>query len=231
MRIRIKKLGKSKKTVIGLSEKIKIIGKKEIRTVELKQKGLFRTKLNGKWISMTAIQYINVDAMGFIWRAKTSVVRVLDQFVNGQGNLKVKLLGLFTVSNVRGPEIDQGEALRFLAEIIWSPSAFTKDYLRWDEVDGSSADATLFYNDQKTTARFHFRESGEIDRITAKRYREVQGKFSLYEWIISNFEYKTFSGIIVPYKAHVSWKLKDFNFCYDKFELTEVSFNGLRSKT
>lgn len=205
----------------------KIIGNKEIKTVELKQKGFFRTKIDGKWISMTAIQYINVDSMGFIWKAKASIVRVLDQFVNGQGNLKVKLFGLFTVGNVYGPEIDQGEALRFLAEIIWFPSAFTKEYLKWDEVDDSSSDVTLFYNNQKATARFHFRESGEIDKITAKRYREAQGKFSLDEWTISNLEYKSFSGVIIPYKAHVSWKLEDRDFCYEKFELSEVSFNGL----
>lgn len=204
-----------------------IIGKKEIKTVELKQEGFFRSKIDGKWILMTAIQYINADSMGFIWKAKASIVRVLDQFVNGQGKLKVKLFGLFTVSTVSGPEIDQGEALRFLAEIIWFPSAFTKEYLKWDEVDNSSSDVTLFYNNQKTTARFYFRESGEIDKITAKRYREVKGKFSLDEWIISNLEYKSFAGIIIPYKAHVSWKLKDRDFCYDKFELTEVSFNGL----
>jgi len=203
-----------------------IIGKREIRTVELKQKGHFRLKVNGKWISMTAIQYINVDAMGFIWKAKASIVRVLDQFVNGQGNLKVKLFGLFTVGNARGPEIDQGESLRFLAEIIWFPSAFAKEYLKWNEVDDSSSDVTLLYNDKNVTARFHFRESGEIDRITAKRYRKDQGKFSLDDWIITDLEYKAFCGVTIPHKAHVSWKLNDSTFCYDKFEITEVSFNG-----
>ena len=204
-----------------------IIGKKEIKTVELKQKGLFRTKVGGKWIRMSATQYVNVDSMSFIWKAKASVVRVTDQFVNGRGNLKVKLFGLFTVGNALGPEIDQGESLRFLAEIIWYPSAFTNDYLQWNEVNDNASDVTLFYSDQSATARFHFRESGEIDRITAQRYREAKGEYSLDEWVISDLEYKSFAGIVVPYKANVSWELEGGEFCYGKFELTQVSFNGL----
>jgi len=204
-----------------------IVGRKEIRTVALKQKGLFRPKVGGKWVPMTAVQYINADAMGFIWKARASIARVTDQFVNGRGSLKVKLFGLIPVASVAGPEIDQGEALRFLTELIWLPTAFTKDYLTWNEKNHTSSDATISYNNQKATARFHFRESGELDKITADRYREISGRFSMDKWVISDLAYKSFSGITIPYKAHVSWELEDQVFCYDKLEITDVCFNGI----
>jgi len=203
-----------------------IIGKKEIKTVELKQKGVFRQKIDSKWISMTAEQYINVDAMGFIWKAKTSIVRVLDQFVDGHGRLKIKLFGLFKIGDFQGAEADQGEALRFLTESIWFPSTLTKKYLEWTEVDSHTADVTLLCNTPNVTARFYFRKSGEVEKITAKRYMEDDGKFTLNDWVISNMEYKSFSGVLIPYKAHVSWEFNNLTFCYYKLEMTEVSFNG-----
>lgn len=205
-----------------------IIGKKEIKTVYLKQKGVFRQKVDSKWIPTTAEQYINVDAMGFIWKAKTSVIRVIDQFVNGNGRLNIKLFGLLKIGDFQGLEVDQGEALRFLTESIWFPSAFTKEYLVWTEIDSHTADVTLLCNTPNVTARFYFRKSGEVEKITAKRYMEDEGKFSLNDWVISNLEYKYYSGVRIPYKAHVSWGFKDMIFCYYKLEMTEVSFNGCK---
>ena len=205
-----------------------IIGKKEIKTVELKQKGVFKKKVDSKWISMRAEQYINVDTMGFIWSAKTSIIRVFDQYVNGNGRLNIKLFGLIKIGDFQGVETDQGEAMRFLTESIWFPSAFTKDYFEWTEVDSSTADVTLLCNTPNVTARFHFCKSGEVEKITAKRYMEDEGEFVLNDWVISNFEYKSFSGVLIPYKAHVSWKFKDMSFCYYKLEMTEVLFNGCK---
>ena len=161
-----------------------IIGKKEIKTVDLKQEGVFKQEVDSKWVSMRAEQYINVDAMGFIWKAKTSIIRVIDQFVNGNGRLNIKLFGLFNIGDFQGAEADQGEALRFLTESIWFPSAFTKEYLEWTEVDSHTADVTLLCNTPNVTARLHFRKSGEVEKITAKRYMEDEGKFSLNDWVI-----------------------------------------------
>lgn len=205
-----------------------ILGKKEIKTVELKQKGVFKQKIDSNWVSMTAEQYINVDEMGFIWKGRAGIVRAIDQFVNGKGRLYIKLFGLFKIGDFQGAEADQGEALRFLTESIWFPSAFTKGYLEWTEVDSYTADVRLLCNTPNVTARLHFRKSGEVEKITAKRYMEIEGKFTLNDWVISNIEYKSFSGLLIPYKAHVSWELKNMSFCYYKLVMTEVSFNGCR---
>ena len=155
-------------------------------------------------------------------------VKVLDQFVNGKGRLTIKFLGLFKIGDFQGVKTDQGEALRFLAESIWFPSVFIKDYLEWSEVDSLTADVTLLCGTPNVTARLHFRDTGEVEKITAKRYRVEEGKTSLDNWVISNLEYKLFSGVLIPYKGHVSWDLENSSYCYFKLEMTEVSFNGVR---
>lgn len=206
------------------------IGKKEIKTVMIKQKGVFNPNLKGKWIPLTATQYFDVDSMGFVWNAKASIIRVKDQFINGKGELKVKLFGLFTVGKANGPEIDQGEVLRFLAEIMWFPTAFTKDYLEWEEIDDNSINVSIIYNQQKAKLRLHFKDSGEIWKITANRFREINGKYSLDQWIIDVLEYKNFGDVILPYKAQVAWKIDDKLEYYDKFHLTELWYNGIKQE-
>ena len=207
-----------------------IIGKERIRTVRLKQGGYFRTKENQKWLPIKAKQYFNLDSVEFIWIGKVKFGPLLsiyakDEFINCQGNLEVKLWGLAKVVDVKGYEIDQGEILRFLGEGIWSPSMFIKDYIQWQALDNNSARATINIKGISASAVFHFNERGQITRITAKRYREAEGRFELEDWEILIIEYKMFNGIFVPSKANVIWKLKTGDFCYDKIELIDIEYN------
>ncbi|MCW3136656.1 MAG: hypothetical protein N2V77_06960 [Canidatus Methanoxibalbensis ujae] len=207
-----------------------IIGKEKIKTVRLKQSGNFRMKEDQKWMPIKAEQYFNVDSVEFIWIAKVRIAPLVsiyakDEFIEGKGNLVVKLLGLIKVVDAKGYEVDHGEILRFLAECIWFPSAFLSDYIMWEAIDNSSAKATIGYEGINASAIFHFNEKGEVTKITAKRYREVNGKFALEDWEGQIVEYKTFNGVIIPNKVNIIWKLKTGDFCYDKVEIIDVEYN------
>ena len=207
-----------------------IIGKEKIKTVRLKQGGYFRMKEDQKWMLIKAEQYFNVDSVEFIWVAKVRFVPILsiyakDEFIDGKGNLMVKLLGLIKVIDAKGYEVDHGEILRFLAECIWFPSAFLNDYIRWEAIDNGSAKATISYKGINASAIFHFNEKGEVTKITAKRYREVNGKFALEDWEGQIVEYKELNGVIIPNKVNIIWKLKTGDFCYDKIEIIDIKYN------
>ena len=207
-----------------------IIGKEKIKTVRLKQGGYFRMKENQKWMPIKAEQYFNVNSVEFIWIAKVRVAPLVsiyakDEFIEGKGNLVVKLLGLIKVVDAKGYEVDHGELMRFLAECIWFPSAFLSDYIRWEAIDNGSAKATISYKGINASAIFHFNEKGEVTKITAKRYREVNGKFALEDWEGQIVEYKTFNGVIIPNKVNIIWKLKTGDFCYDKVEIIDIEYN------
>ncbi|MCW7078966.1 MAG: hypothetical protein OCU22_07575 [Canidatus Methanoxibalbensis ujae] len=206
-----------------------IIGKEKIKTVRLKQGGYFRMKENQKWMPIKAEQYFNVDSVEFIWIAKVRVAPFIsiyakDEFIEGEGNLVVKLLGLIKVADAKGYEVDHGEILRFLAECIWFPSAFLSDYIMWEAIDNSSAKATIGYEGINASAIFHFNEKGEVTKITAKRYREVNGNV-LEDWEGQIVEYKEFNGVFIPNKANIIWKLKTGDFCYDRIEIVDIEYN------
>lgn len=207
-----------------------MVGKEKIRTVKLTQGGYFRLKKEQKWMSIRAEQYFNVDSVEFVWWGKVSPLPLLsfhakDEFVDGKGNLMVKLLGLVKIVDARGPEVDQGEILRFLGECVWFPSAFLNDYFRWEPIDEKTAKVTLTYRDIDASAIFHFNDKGEIVRINAKRYMEIGGKFLLRDWEISILKYRTFHGIKIPIKVDVVWKLDSGDFCYDRVEIINIEYN------
>ena len=208
-----------------------IIGKEKIKIVRLKQGGYFRLKENQKWMPIKAEQYFNVDSVEFIWIAKVRIAPLVsiyakDEFIEGKGNLVVKLLGLIKIVDAKGYEVDDGEILRFLAECIWFPSAFLNDYIRWETIDESSAKATISYKGITASAIFHFNEKGEITKITAKRYREVNGKFVLEGWEGEIVAYREVNGVIIPNKVNIIWKLKTGDFCYDKVEVIDIGYNN-----
>lgn len=227
----------TEKDIEGLPEPVQrylrytqIIGKEKIKTVRLKQGGYFRMREDQKWMPIEAEQYFNVDSVEFIWVAKVRIapfvsIYAKDEFINGKGNLVVKLLGLIKIIDAKGYEVDHGEILRFLAECIWFPSAFLSDYIKWEAIDKSSAKATISYKEISASAIFHFNERGEVTKITAKRYREVNGKFALEEWKGEIAEYKVFNGVIVPSRVNIIWKLGTGDFCYDKIEIIDIEYN------
>ena len=209
-----------------------IIGKEKIKTVRLKQGGYFRMKEDRKWMPIKAEQYLNVDSVEFIWVAKVRFAPMLsiyakDEFIDGKGNLVIKLLGFIKIVDAKGYEVDHGELLRFLAECIWFPSAFLNEYeyIKWEAIDDNSAKATISYKGVSASATFHFNEEGEVTNITAERYREVDGKFALENWEGQIIEYKMFNGIIVPNKVNIVWNLKSGDFCYDKVEIIDIEYN------
>ncbi len=109
-----------------------VAGKEVMRTVRLKQKGLLRMKEGQKWLLLDAEQYFTTQPPAFAWYANVRrfpflTFSVADMFLHGHGWLQAKPYSLITIADAKGPEVDQGELLRYLAETIWFPTACLSD--------------------------------------------------------------------------------------------------------
>jgi hypothetical protein len=205
-----------------------IVGKRNIRTVHLRQKGLFRRKEGERWLSFTAEQYFTTDPPAFVWEAQIRFLpllsfSVIDMFANGHGKLQAKLLSRFKVAEASGPETDQGELLRYLAECALFPTVFLSPYLEWESIDARTAKVTLRLSSLNVSAWLHFDEESRLCRVTAHRYYlEKSGGFSLREWSGQFSDYRPVSGILIPVKASVIWHLVSGDFEYFRGEIKEI---------
>src|SRR6266851_6310347 len=165
----------------------RVVGKEPIQTVRLKQRGFFRTQPGQKWLPMVAEEYFTTNPFAFLWHGKIRLLPLIsisawDRFSNGHGSLLVKLLSLVILADVHGPEADQGELLRYLAEMIWFPTAWLSDAIEWQAIDANSVQATFREPGVTGSVVLHMNEQGQLTNVTADRYKEEHGHYLLAPW-------------------------------------------------
>lgn len=208
----------------------RVVGQARISTVHLKQKGLMRTKQDQPWMPVGAEQYFNVEEPGFVWQAKIKPAPLLhlagrDKYYQGRGHMLIKFMSLFKVVDASGPELDQGALLRYMAEMMWFPTAALSGYLKWEGIDADSARVTMSYQGRTASGVFYFNEAGDLAGFSAKRYMEQSGQFSLQDWSGVVKEYQEFNGIRLPAKVNVIWRLRAGDFEWFQCEITEIEYN------
>ena len=126
-----------------------------------------------------------------------------------------------------GEEYDQAELVRFLSEMIWFPSAFLSDYIRWEPIGTDSVKATIQVNNLSASAVLHFNPEGQITNLVAERYMDVSGGMILKKWSTPLHKYEEINGIMVPVKGEGVWRLSTGDFSYVKIAgIPELEYNN-----
>ncbi|MEP7375741.1 MAG: DUF6544 family protein [Chitinophagaceae bacterium] len=208
-----------------------VIGKEKIQFVRLKQKGEMRTKPGGKWLPFTATQYFTVNEPQFIWKTKLQLMPLItmtgrDKFVNGNGEMIIKVLSLVNVVKVDADnKLNSATMIRYLAETTWFPAAALNDYIKWEPINSTSAKAIMTYKGITVSGTMKFTENGDLLSFEADRYKDTGTDASLEKWLVETIACKDFNGIRIPYKSKVTWKLKEGDFNWANMELTSLEFN------
>jgi hypothetical protein len=95
-----------------------------------------------RWLPFRARQILNPHN-GFVWAARAAgIIAGSDRYVDGNGGLDWKLLGLLTVAHAEGPEVARSAAGRSGAEAIWLPTALLPRFgVRWSAGSGNQVTA------------------------------------------------------------------------------------------
>lgn len=209
-----------------------IVGRRKMGTAYFRQSGEMRTSLDGNWMPVEAEQYVRTVNPGFIWIAEVKAAPYIylsgrDKYIDGKGQMLIKLLSLIRVAYSKGKKMDQGALVRYLAEIVWYPSAALENYIFWQEVDNTTAIATMTYGNITASGQFIFNNFGELVRFEAERYYDRNDGATLEPWIVDIEEdsYKTFEGVRVPTKAQVTWQLEEGDFRWYKLNISDLEYN------
>ncbi|PUZ20925.1 hypothetical protein DCM91_17500 [Chitinophaga costaii] len=209
------------------------------QTVHLYQSGMLRATPNGKWLPFHAEQWYTVPNPGFLWTATVQAAPGIpllarDLYFESRGDLQIKLDGIFPMAHSQGFPVDQGSLIRFLAEIVWFPSAALSNYIEWEQIDTVTARAAMSYGRITDGVIFHFDAFGDVERLEAERYYSHGSLATLEKWTMRVIpgSYKTFSGIRVPTELEVTWGLPEGDFTWLKLCISDVEYNieldGLR---
>jgi hypothetical protein len=85
---------------------------------------------------------------------------VVDEFRDGDGRLRLSLLGI-PLWTQTGHELAVGEAMRYLAELVWVPQAIAANReLKWRQVDDTAVEVTAAVGATSAAVRREFNSSG-----------------------------------------------------------------------
>jgi hypothetical protein len=146
------------------------------RTVRLAQVGEMVLKPGARPRSFSASEEFAIVRVAFAWRARFPMLgplalRVTDSYDGHSGTLEVRALGL-RLQRKHGPELAQGEAFRYLAEIAWVPHAILANTdLEWRQFEERTVEVATRVGDEQIAVCLLFDEAGEIVQTVAQRPR------------------------------------------------------------
>lgn len=184
------------------------------------------------WRPFTSLQEVRTNRPGFVWDARIGMAPGLhafvhDAYVAGEGVLHATLAGLFAVMEQPStPELAQGEALRYLAETPWYPSALLPGHgITWEALDDERAVAVLHDGDVVVRLTFAFGDDGLVSDVhTDARYREVAGEQVATPWAGRFWDYQRRDGVLVPIEGEVAWLLPEGRRPYWRGTIERIAF-------
>lgn len=177
-----------------------------------------------------ADQYFTTDPPAFNWSVKMEMNPIIpvtgrDKFEDGKGEMLIKLLSVFPVANAKdSPNIDEATLQRYLAEIVWFPSAAISPYITWESIDDQSARATMEYKGTKGSGVFYFDEVGNFEKFVAMRYKDAEDPEKL-EWVVEAIKIQELNGIKVPVDCEAKWKMDGEYWTWLKLRVTRVDYD------
>ena len=181
--------------------------------ITLRQETEMRLQRGGNWQPMAARQTIATGAPGFVWAAvqrkgPLPMVRVVDAFVDGRGKLAARLLGSVPVASSTGIDTDIGEAMRYLAELVWAPDAILGNpELIWEQVADDAVVVSLAPPLEAARVRMRFDAAGDVVEITARNRPATapDGSLIYLDWRATLGGYATIGNRRVPRNGEVGY--------------------------
>ncbi|HET9985710.1 MAG TPA: DUF6544 family protein [Longimicrobiales bacterium] len=210
-------------------------GRPPIRAARIRWTGEFQLRPGGGWSPFTAEQRFTTSPPGFVWDAAIRMlplvpVRVRDSYIAGEGRMLGRIGGVVPVVGEGGtPEMAAGALARWLGEAAWFPTALLPgENVRWEPVDDSTARATVTDGPTSVSAEFHFGPGGEPTRMTALRYRDVNGTGVLTPFEGRYGDFGRREGVMIPLSAEVAWLLPEGRFPYWRGRPAEIEYDRAR---
>jgi uncharacterized protein DUF6544 len=206
-----------------------VVGKPFPGTVRLRQKGTMPVGPGQRWLPLDAEEHYSVQPPGFVWAGTARlgplpVARARDMYAEGTGRMLVKVASLWPVVDASGAQMDQGEMMRYLSEMIWFPAAFLAGNISFEAVDDSSARVTLTDHGRTATGTLVFDREGKVTDFVAQRYR-TPGASSPDTWSTPITGYGEYEGLRLPARGKAVYKLPTGDLEYIDVTVTDLHYD------
>lgn len=182
--------------------------------VRLRMHGEIKLK---RWCRFSAEEVIGWSR-GMIWNASVRIYGISfrggDCFLDGEGAMNWKLLGMIPVLNASGPNITRSAAGRLNIESIWLPSVLCSDKVTWTALSESRFHARFDAHGETARIDYTVHPNGGLKSVSMPRWGNPEGAEFHYAdcgaWVEGEH---TFGGYTIPSRLRVGW-----HFGSERFE-------------
>jgi len=205
-----------------------VLGKPKVRTVKAIFKGEMREK--GKdWFAFTSEQtnfFENPTRLFFLKAIfKGLPTQGYHYYKDGKASMLIKLLSVFPVVDIKGPEMFKTETVTFFNDLcLFAPAKLIDEKIEWQNIDAKTVKAT--YTNKKATisAILYFNENNQLINFVSQDRMNVNSKQRV-PFSTPVKKYGTINGYNLSIAADAVYQFPEGDFVYGKFYLLDVQYN------
>jgi len=210
-----------------------VIGKQKVINFRAEFEGGIRSNPGDSWMKLKSVQYNFVDKPTRIFYITAKRMGIpaygIHLYKNETAIMLIKMLGLFTVADAKGPEMNQGETVTVFNDMCFmAPATLIDKNIHWEIIDSLTVKARYANGKIAITATLYFNEKGElINFISNDRFETKDGKiYHNYPWSTPVVDgYQAINGLQLANAAKAIYQRPEGDFCYGEFRIRDVEYN------
>jgi len=180
-------------------------GSPVIRTARITMTGHIKI---GRWIPFRAEETLTPHR-GFVWAARAGgIISGFDRYVDGNGAMDWRILGLLPVMRATGPDVSRSAAERAAAEAIWIPtSLLPRMGATWSAPGPTEISVEFGIDDHHVTLDMSLTPKGHPQSVHLQRWGDPDrnGSFELHPFGGEFTSHATFGGLTIPTRGALGW--------------------------
>jgi hypothetical protein len=202
--------------------------------VRVPLRGRIRGSPDEPWMEFTAEQhdFVGEPARFFLMHARRGglPVHVLHAYhAPDVATMRVRLLGLFSLVDMRGAELRQAETVTVFNDLsLFAPGALIDKRIEWEEIDARTVRGRFTTGAHTVTAELVFNEGGElVDWISEDRLEIAAGKApEPRRWSTPTRPYRAYGPLWLASGGEGRWHTRDGDWSYIEIEMIDHEING-----
>ncbi len=213
----------------------KVVGKERIQTFRGKFAGTMVINKRLGWLPVRVTQYSFFEpTLTRIFYIRTRMFGVVpvygrDSYIEGKANMLIKPLGVFTVVDEKGPNLDKAELVTILNDMCMFPMGLLDRRVTWEAIDDTSARAHLTDCGITVSGVFFFNKDHDLVNFVThdREYNDGRGDIRKAAWWTPFRNHREVDGIRIPTGGDAIWDFGEGKekFHYARFTFEDVGYN------
>lgn len=209
-----------------------VVGRPHIQNCRVTFKAQMRSSATTPWMESTATQYefFRPPARLFHMNASRGGIPfdVYHRYVDSAATFEVRIAGLKTMVNKRGPALTNDETVTLMNDIlVMAPAAVLELPFSFEMVSAHTVRATFVNAGYTVTAILTFDEAGDLVGFqSADRAHDREGGAAIWSTPISDYRY--INGIRIGTLGDANWIESSGEWTYGRFQIMSIAYNVLR---